>query len=466
MSENISPLLRQKLEQPSVNVFAGIDLTRKRFNVPRYANLLEVVNAMGLNTYMKPVIFELAEPKELNEALAALKNRELQVEHTIKLPTITAISTWAPDKNIYEISALDSVEMAHYNNLKYLHRYRPFMVVDSLVEKMTGEKSKRTDITARFEGRKRLGDMPSAAIFDALGAKDAWNEGHTGDGQHGVTIDSGFSSNRMLTRTEVQRLSVRGLDLGDGLGHGSFVLNLFRGNPITLSTGQELRGITQCQATSIKALFAGRGRDAGILKALEMAISLQPDGINLSLGGVAAGPPEESLLARTCKQIADEEKILIYVSAGNDEGPINEPANEPAVITVGSCSLIRYQKTGEVIRSFYSSFGTPLDCVAFGGGQPAEDDEPKENIVNGTAPSSLIDNIDLLPNAVGSGVGTSWSCPEAWGIGMLWRQKYLVKTGALLTNADVHNILDKFGTYCNDQVGKGLHHWGLITDFI
>lgn len=449
--ERISDQLIKVLETPSARVISGIDLTINRFAIPNYMEYIDTLNTMGFNTYFKPIIIELEDRAAIPQISEFLAKYKLPIEYRITLPTITAFSTWATKTQIYELSAISGVKQIHLNNLKYPHRIIP-------------------RITAKFTDRVQPGEIASGKVFKAMGGEQAWNEGYTGKPLHGVIIDSGFSANRMLSLAEVQRISVRGIEVADFIGHGTFIMDLFKGNPITLSTGDILRGGTQCKGTMIKALYGGRARDSWILAALEKALQLdpKPDGINLSLGGTATVPAEESLLARACKQIADNENILVYVSAGNDGEPdsINDPGIEPSVITVGSCSYIKYIATNELLRSFYSSYGQPLDCVAFGGGQPSEDDKPEEEILNGTAPFSVIDNLDRIPNMLGSGIGTSWSGPIAWYIAMLWRQKYLVKTGMMLNNTTIHEILQKNGSEYSEEIGYGLHHWNLLDSYI
>jgi len=470
MAAQISKSLAPVLARPTTKIIAGIDLTKNRFDNPRYVGFLDALNIMGFDTPYKPIILEIAETSVINNVKEALNKLQLPIEYVIDFLKIKVISTWATEDNIYELSSNDAIKKIHYNNIKYLHEYEfPFVnFMSTMISNVTGTETRKFKIKSRYEDRKKPGDIPTGALFEALGADKYWIEGYTGRSLHGAIIDSGFSSNRMLTRGEVGRMSIRAVDPGDYIGHGAFVLNLFRGNPITLSTGQVLRGLTRCSATSIKALFGGRGRDAGILLALQKAVELGVDGINLSLGGKATVSAEESLLCQACKQIAEEEKILVFVSAGNDgeQNSVNDPGIEPSVITVGSCSFIQYLENGNVRRSFYSSYGPEVNCVSFGGGQPNEEDELDENILNGTSPLSVIDNLDMIPNMIGSGKGTSWSAPNAFGIAMLGREKYFDKTGEKLSNIEILKILKDYGTEFDDEIGNGLFNRDLLNNFI
>jgi hypothetical protein len=143
----------------------------------------------------------------------------------------------------------------------------------------------------------------------------------------------------------------------DGFGHGTYVAGIIAGSG---ALQPEYRGVApQAQLINSKCIDAfGRGFTAGIIKAIEYAVNMSADVINLSLGGSPADPDDPLSLAADS---AARSGTVVVAAAGN-EGPNYSTGDIPAAARL-AISVGAYN-TSSSIASF-SSRGPTLDGRPF-----------------------------------------------------------------------------------------------------
>lgn len=176
----------------------------------------------------------------------------------------------------------------------------------------------------------------------------------------------------------------------------------------------------------------GRSESDSILKGLEYCLKLNPDVINMSLGGTSPMPEVHEVI----KKLVNERNIPIICSAGNNgENKILYPAQYDECIAVGS-----YSESTLKDRSIFSSWGESLDIMA-----------PGEKIFS----TYLNGQYAVLS-------GTSMATPTVTGIVALMISYYR-KLGKELT---IKELKDLLFSNCID-IGAGgrdiEHGWGMIN---
>jgi len=144
------------------------------------------------------------------------------------------------------------------------------------------------------------------------------------------------------------------------LANGIFVSNTHVAG--TVSAQNDEQGVVgvapEATIVSIKVLDkTGFSRNNSIVKGLTYCLQLQPDIINMSLGGNSEMPEALSVIQKLIKQ-----NTIVVASAGNTgkEG-VTYPAFYDEVISVGSYSNSLFKD-----KSIFSSYGKELDILAPG----------------------------------------------------------------------------------------------------
>jgi subtilisin family serine protease len=196
----------------------------------------------------------------------------------------------------------------------------------------------------------------------------------------------------------------------DEFGHGTYVAGIIAGAGVIQP---EYRGVApQAKLINSKCIDPfGRGFTAGIIKAIEWAVNMSADVVNLSLGGGSADPDDPLSLAADS---AVRSGTVVVASAGN-QGPHYSSGSTPAAARL-AISVGAYN-TSNFIASF-SSRGPTLD------GRPFPDlVAPGVDIISTLAnPSSFYNYATRLGLTEGSYIslgGTSASAPFVSGAAAL-----------------------------------------------
>lgn len=270
---------------------------------------------------------------------------------------------------------------------------------------------------------KEIGPIDQLSDHYGWGLKDlqipeSWAETQ-GEDVVVMVIDSGLSNHPDLDGNELKIASKSFLkeSVLDKQGHGSHVNGII-GSKIN-STG--IVGVApKAKIISVKVLNKhGRTDDSILKKALEYAIKIKPDIINLSLGSYAKQTELEPLY----KKIIFELNIPIVCAAGNEgKKGVMYPAKYPYTISVGS------YKEGRTLSEF-SAFENvnDVDFVA-----------PGDEIL-----STYLDKKYAVMS------GTSMAAPFVSGILALLISKYK-KNGRSYTVEELRSLL----TSASIDVGK------------
>jgi serine protease AprX len=302
---------------------------------------------------------------------------------------------------------------------------------------------------------KRSLDITTATV----GANVAWGLGYTGTGIGVAVIDSGIYSHDDLktasgsgSRIVYSQSFIPGLDASDQYGHGTHVAGIVGSNGRD-STGpgftRTLKGVApNVNLINLRVLDAnGAGTDAGVIAAIETAISLQST-YNIRVINISLGRPvyESYTLDPLCQaaEAAWQAGIVVVAAAGNfgrdnsaDEhgyGTIVAPGNDPYVITVGAMNdMGTASRSDDKIASYSSKGPTAIDHIV-----KPDLVAPGNGTVSLMAPNSTLANTDsdgLVQNSYyrtgGTGIsntyfrlsGTSMATPVVSGAAALLLQQ-------------------------------------------
>lgn len=213
-------------------------------------------------------------------------------------------------------------------------------------------------------------------------SKDAWNIIFDNDSKKPVTvavIDSGIDLNHEDLKN---RISDRGYnfllgnnDIYDLLGHGTKISGIIAA---TTNNGIGISGVGGNSDIRILPLqvsnYKGESYLSDVLDAVEYAIELKVDVINLSLGSNKYSQIENDTL-----QKAISKGIVVVAAAGNSEdSSYIYPASYDNVISVGSIS-----SNGEI--SYFSNLNDKVDIFAPGEGILSTDIDDSYSYNNGTS---------------------------------------------------------------------------------
>ena len=305
-----------------------------------------------------------------------------------------------------------------------------------------------------------------------VGAEKANEEGYRGRGVKVAVLDTGVRKTHDQLEGKVDTYTTMRGQFVDDNGHGSWVASAIAGREAVDSHLSRLSGKTvvcegmapDSRIISIKCLgyVVGMGSDSTVISAIERAIALGADIINMSLGAelVCGGvlKQEDDPYYPVFQKVTDMGIIPIVASgnSGPNEGTINSPAWLPNVLAVGALDPIK----GEVAE--YSSRG------------PTPDGRIKPDCV---APGSYIDSgtvamCDLATDKVQQRFspisGTSMATSIVTGLIALMKQ-YVMETEPErnFTLKEVFEMLEKTATEeKNNDYGWGLITWDRFKEYI
>lgn len=188
-------------------------------------------------------------------------------------------------------------------------------------------------------------------------------------------------------------------DVGDDMGHGTFVAGVIAAN----GDGQGMVGVARgVTVMPVKVLDCqGEGDSLALAQGIIYAAKSGAAVINVSLGG-----PDDSAIVREAARIAHDVFGTLVVAAAGNTGTagVSYPARYDDVLAVGAASAADPDK-----RASFSSYGPEIDVVAVG-----------QEIV-GTVPKAAC--ADFLPclksGPYATGSGTSFAVPQVTGLAAL-----------------------------------------------
>ena len=237
-------------------------------------------------------------------------------------------------------------------------------------------------------------------VAKRVGAAIAWDAGFRGEGVTVAVLDSGINPHKTLKgKIAYEEALITNTTL-DQYGHGTSVASVIVGeDPSTGFTGIA----PKASIINIKMMNdQGESDEELAVKAVDRAVELKADIINISWGLTDTGNPNEAI--RIAVRNAAKNNIIITCAAGNG-GPspmtITSPATDPATVAVGSC-------TASEIVSTFSSRGPTKEGLT-----------KPEGLGFG---ENLIVADPKTPDGLAKAVGTSFSAPQGSGIAALGRQ--------------------------------------------
>lgn len=243
-----------------------------------------------------------------------------------------------------------------------------------------------------------------------------------------VSDDEGSDPGDWVTQADLSEPECSGAAVSDSSWHGTRVASLL--GAIT-NNGVGLAGVTwQGEILPVRALGKCGGTDSDIVSAMLWAAGIAVSGapanptpakiINMSLGGEGSCPSAYQDAIQQLNALG----VLVVVSAGNEGGPVDAPANCPGVVGVAGLraegTKVGYSSLGPEI-----SLGAPAgNCVNTGLDQTCVYSMTAATNPGTTTPvaySTVTDSSeDYTPDLVANAnYGTSFSAPMVSGIGAL-----------------------------------------------
>lgn len=169
-----------------------------------------------------------------------------------------------------------------------------------------------------------------------------------GAGVKVAVIDTGRPDHPEIDVTD--SMSARGFSVSDGNGHGTHVAGIIKAK---CNNGIGIQGIApECELYTANVLGPkGSGSIESVIEGIKWAISKKVDVINMSLGVTAKLP------ILPLKNVLDEAKaqgITIICAAGNENGPVSQPASYSCAIAVAA--IDKNER-----RAYFSNKGSELD---------------------------------------------------------------------------------------------------------
>jgi subtilisin family serine protease len=294
-------------------------------------------------------------------------------------------------------------------------------------------------------------------VKKVIGADRANQEGYTGKGVKVCVIDSGSRPTHPQLRKVVVETAApeKGMSGVDQNGHGCWCTSAVGGtHAIDPRYRVPVEGMApECDLISIQALgfIVGMGSSSDLIKAMDMAITLNADIVSMSLGSSEAPIDAENPEAEAINKLV-EHGIIPVIAAGNegpDEGTINSPGSCLNSLTVGAWDSINDKLCD------FSSRG------------PTKDGYIKPDIV---APgfrinSALVGFLDAMTDPeqpkFGPISGTSMATPCAAGLIACARQMY-AERGVKLTVQMIKELMEKYGGAKNNETGWGILTWDIL----
>lgn len=442
-----------------------------------------------------PVIVE-AQTGQFDELLSSLARVDVQIRH--RIPTFNQVAAVLPNAIIERLGAAEEmVEAVYFDDevpiplppeppqpvgqqaLGTLARsVLPGATAGSLVETAAGIRPRDFINQARFRASSVVpakppgpGIIPMSTVRTLVGADVARQMGIEGRNTRVAALDTGLPGLGFLRRQpqlagRAERLGFEAVPRPDRSGHGSFVATEIGGKAWRAPNGAVLEGIApMCKMAGVKVLQTplGIGRNADILKGMELARSWGANIINMSLGSnewVPDNPFENPLRLMTA------EGTIFVVAAGN-AGPaantVGTPGGSPLVWTVGSINT----RGGTSRFSSRGPAGPRIkpDMATYGGDNevnPATGED--ERIMSTTSVGSVADRSDRRrADSIAELMGTSMATPVAAGVLALMNEWKLTNRNAPLTNADVLTVLQSSGKVQNNNQGYGPINFNMVS---
>lgn len=184
---------------------------------------------------------------------------------------------------------------------------------------------------------KEIGTIDQLSEIYGWGIKDLkipdlWST-TKGKGSVVMVMDSGFTGHPDIGDNEIKKLSKSFIKetITDRNGHGTHLTGIIGAK---LNSSGIVGVAPECKIISVKVLNKhGRTNDEILERALEYAVKVKPDVINMSLGSYDPQPSLEPLY----KKLIYELNIPIVCAAGNEgKKGVMYPARYPYTISVGS----------------------------------------------------------------------------------------------------------------------------------
>ncbi|MCP2331215.1 S8 family peptidase [Actinoalloteichus caeruleus] len=173
---------------------------------------------------------------------------------------------------------------------------------------------------------------------DLVGASEAWDAGHTGDGVTVAVLDTGYDTGHpdLDGRVVAAENFSDAEDVQDRRGHGTHVAATIAGTGAA-SDGRYAGVAPDADLVVAKVLDdQGQGWTTDIIAGAEWAVEQGADILNLSLAGWAT--PERDPLVEAVEELSATTGALFVVAAGNNGRPasIDSPGVADSALTVGS----------------------------------------------------------------------------------------------------------------------------------
>jgi serine protease len=254
------------------------------------------------------------------------------------------------------------------------------------------------------------------AGYDMIGAdaQDDFLTANDGDGRDPDASDPGD----WVSAEDQKNALFANCTVGNSSWHGTRVAGILAA---LSDNGAGVAGINWSGwLLPVRVLGKCGGYDSDILAAMAWAAGLHVDGvpdnpypariINMSLGGVGSCPASYQQLIDQLVQLG----VLVVVSAGNDGGPVNAPAN-----CAGVAGIAAVRQAGTKVG--FSSLGPQIvlsapggNCVNTGAGAPC-----LFSITTTTNTGTTVPAASSYTDQFNFNVGTSFSAPIVAGIAAL-----------------------------------------------